>query len=416
MRRYTRFTIGSLAVLCFAAGCSSKSVDERATGGEGDVKTDIGVTKSEITLGALTDLSGPFKSRGIATSHGNQIWADEVNASGGICGRKIVLDLQDHGYKPDNAVPLYDTMVTKDLAIMNMLGSPVFAALKKKLSADSMLTVTSSLSSFNLSTPEALMLGQTNDLETVNGFAWTAKQGVISDGDPIGIIYLDSEYGQNALLGAKWYAKKHGMALTEAAVSASDTDMTITMTKMRSAGVKAIALALTPASVGSVAVQNSALGMNVPLIGNSPAFSASLLDNEATTKAMVNFHLIDSFPAYWSKDNQKAKDLAAEYSKKYSDQPDKAIPYGYVQGLVFQKILQQACDDGDLTRKGVLAARTKIDSIDSDGLAPKLDLSTPDQPTSREAYVLDVDASKPGGLKNADGPFESPDASEYKTP
>lgn len=97
-------TISPLAL----AACSTRASNDEAQA-SGDVKTDFGVTEDEITLGMQTDMSGIFKTVGLAITHGQEIWADEVNAAGGVCGRDIKLDIVDIAYKADNAVPTYQT-------------------------------------------------------------------------------------------------------------------------------------------------------------------------------------------------------------------------------------------------------------------------------------------------------------------
>ncbi len=51
-----------------------------------------------------------------------------------------------------------------------------------------------------------MMIGTTYDLEIVNGLAYLQQQGLIADGDTIGHIYIDGEYGGNGLKGSQYYA------------------------------------------------------------------------------------------------------------------------------------------------------------------------------------------------------------------
>ncbi|WP_153502587.1 ABC transporter substrate-binding protein [Cumulibacter manganitolerans] len=411
-------TAATVVAVVALTGCSTKAQGGGDSGGgKGDVKTDLGVTDDTITLGALTDASGVFKATGLANTHGNELWVDDINAAGGICGRQIKLNVQDHGYKADNAVPLYEKMKSEVAAMIQVNGSPVLAALKQKLTNEKMLSIPSATASVNLDSESILMIGQTYDVEMVNGLAYLQKEGKIADGDKIGHIYVDSEYGQNSLLGTKAYAKEHKMEVVEATVSASDTDMTATITKLKEAGVKAIALAVTPGALGSVALQNVAQGLNVPMIGNNPTYSVSLLKDQATSQALQqNYLFLNSVDAYSDTDNAAMVDIAEKYKKKYPEEPEKAIPSGYVFGMAFEQILKKACDNGDLTRAGILKAREQITSVDTKGLTGKLDLSKHGEPTSREAYILKVDPNAPTGLVKTGDLFSSKEADEYKAP
>ncbi|WP_106849916.1 ABC transporter substrate-binding protein [Blastococcus sp. Marseille-P5729] len=408
----------SAAVLIAISGCSVKAEDSGGGGGDsGSLKTDVGVTDAEISLGILGDHSGPFKASGLATTHGNQMWVEQVNEQGGICDRKITLDINDAGYKPDNAVALYQTMKGKDLAIIQLIGSPILAALKQQITTDKMLTIPSAWASANLDSEAILMIGQTYDVEMINGLAWLQQEGKIAKGDKIGHIYVDSEYGQNAILGSQYYAEEHDLEIVKTAVQATDTDMTATVTKLKDEGVKAILLSVAPAATGSIAIQNASQGLNVPLVGNNPTFSVTLLKDEAVTQALANFHLVNSMAAYDSQDIPLSTEMAAKYKEQFPDlPPEKSIPTGYVYGMAMEQILKQACEDGDMTRQGLLDAKSKVDSVDTQGLTGKLDFSKPGAPTTREAYILEVDAAEPVGLKNVGGLFSSEEAKAYKAP
>ena len=60
-----------------------------------------GVSKNEIVLGSIQDLSGPLASLGKQVRYGMQLRVDELNEqSGGIHGRKIRLLIEDSQYDP----------------------------------------------------------------------------------------------------------------------------------------------------------------------------------------------------------------------------------------------------------------------------------------------------------------------------
>ena len=86
--------------------------------------------------GIMGDTSGVFKNLGAAINAGNQLWVDDVNGKGGICNRQLKLEIVDHGYKADTAKTLYPQLEPKVLGIVQLLGSPVLAALKQNLIDD----------------------------------------------------------------------------------------------------------------------------------------------------------------------------------------------------------------------------------------------------------------------------------------
>ena len=50
-----------------------------------------GVSKTEILIGSIQDLSGPIAAFGKQTRNGMQLRVDEINEQGGINGRKLKL-------------------------------------------------------------------------------------------------------------------------------------------------------------------------------------------------------------------------------------------------------------------------------------------------------------------------------------
>src|SRR5207237_10620080 len=66
--------------------------------------TNEGITATEIVIGTHQDLSGPIKGWGVPVSNGMKMAIDEINAAGGVQGRKIRMVLEDSGYDPKKAV------------------------------------------------------------------------------------------------------------------------------------------------------------------------------------------------------------------------------------------------------------------------------------------------------------------------
>lgn len=408
------FSLGAAAAMLLTA-CSTKG-SSGGSGGDGDLKYDTGVTADEIKLGVLTDTSGVFKSVGLNLTQGNQIWADHINDQGGICERDIVLDIKDHGYKPDNAIALYDQTKGDVVGFMQLLGSPMIAALKGKLDTDNVMAVVATQSTINLDVDEVMMIASSYDIEMINGLSWAMEQGMIAEGGKIAHIYVDSEYGQNGLMGSQYWAKQHGVEVVPVGVSASDTDMTTTMTKIKAEGVDLIALTTAPAATGSVALQNQAQGLNLPIIGNDPVFAPSMLSDASLTAALANVHVIWGGEPY-AGDSEQSKIIQEAFAEKYpNEEPGYGVPAGYLEALVWEAILTKACENGDMTREGLLEARLSLDDVDAKGLSDNMDLTDPGQPPVRSAYILEIDAAVPGGEKIVDGPFISEDAETYKTP
>ena len=408
---------GALASALLLAACGS-TADAPAGGadaGAGGLRTDTGVTDTTITLGVMGDNSGPFKNLGAGLNAGNQLWADDVNAAGGICNRQVELEIVDHGYKADTAKTLYPQLEPKVLGMLQLLGSPVLAALKQNLIDDKLTAAPASWSSEVLDNPYIMMIGTTYDLEIIDGLAYLQQQGLLADGDTIGHIYIDGEYGANGLRGSQYYATQHNLTVREAKITSTDSDLTNIVTGFRGEGVKVIVLTTTPTQTASAMSANQALGLNVPVLGNNPVFDPALLQSPAAG-ALGNLYVAASVAPYSAK-TPKAVEVAGKYAQRFPESPKNAgVPYGYAEGLVWQAVLEKACETGDMTRDGVQTALQSLTSVSTEDLVEDLDYSSPGSPPTRSVYIAKVDPSAEGGLTEVAPLFTAPEAEGYKAP
>lgn len=63
-----------------------------------------GVTDTKIILGSVTPVSGPPSLLGKAHMMALKVWEQDVNARGGINGRKVEIRQDDDGYVPQRAL------------------------------------------------------------------------------------------------------------------------------------------------------------------------------------------------------------------------------------------------------------------------------------------------------------------------
>ena len=89
-----------------------------------------GVTKTEIVIGTEQDLSGPIVAFSKQLKNAMELRVEEINANGGIHGRKLRLIVEDHGYDPKKAVLATQKLVQKDkiFAMVGLIGTPTALA------------------------------------------------------------------------------------------------------------------------------------------------------------------------------------------------------------------------------------------------------------------------------------------------
>ena len=92
--------------------------------------TNQGISDTEIVVGTHEDLSGPVKGWGVPVANGMKLAAEEINAAGGINGRKIKLIIEDSAYDPKRAVLATQKLIERDkvFSMVGPMGSPTVLA------------------------------------------------------------------------------------------------------------------------------------------------------------------------------------------------------------------------------------------------------------------------------------------------
>ncbi|MEO5873392.1 MAG: ABC transporter substrate-binding protein [Streptosporangiaceae bacterium] len=410
-----RTVSAALALALLAAGCSGKSADKAEDAGADGVKTGPGITKDKITLGGLTDLTGPFASLGKTVTQAEQLYFDEVNAAGGICGRKIEVIVRDHGYDPQKAVSFYTELAPKVVGFPQFIGSPMVAAVKDRIEADKALTIPLAWSTTLLGSKYIQVTGTTYDIQGINAVEFLSKQGLVKKGDKLGVVYAEGDYGQNALTGVKWAAKELGLVAVEQRVKATDTDMSAPVTALKDAGVTAITASIGPSALASLAGLARARGIKAPIIGNQAAYAPQLLKTPAAPALLKGFYIVGSgIPL--SADLPAVKKVADAYQAKFAGQVlDGGVLAGYSSAAVFGDALKKACAAKDLSREGIVTAHRSQSAYDN-GLGIVADFSTVTAPPSLSDYIMQPDAQVPGNAKIVRPAETSELAKKYKVP
>src|SRR5215213_4983303 len=392
--------VATAVMVAAASGCSTKAPDSSGSGeGEaGDVTTDIGVEGETIKLGVLTDLTGVFAALGKDLTNSNQLFWDENQ----VCDTyDVELDVQDTGYVPQTGVQLYSGMKDSILAMQQTIGSPINTALAPEYEADQIVNFPSAWSKTLTEIPGTGVVGATYDVEIANGYDYLFKEGLLKEGDTVGHIYFEGEYGANGLAGTKAVAEEKGLNILEAQIKSTDQDMSAQVTQFKAAGVKAIALTVAPGQTASVAAVAEAQGLDVPILGNNPVFAPGLL--AGPTAGWLKSHLYVASPV--SSFDEHA-DLLKAYQEAYPDvTPSLGVLVGTGMATLMHQVLDAACENGDLSRQGVLDAFNELEEVDTGGLVVPIRGFELGKSPSLESFVLQP-ADAPGGAKVLADAFE----------
>ena len=204
-----------------------------------------GVTKDEIILGMHTDLSGPAATYGVSSSNAVKMRFDEVNAAGGIHGRKIKLIVEDTQYQVPRAVQAGTKLINRDhiFAMVAPLGTPMNNALFKEQFEAGVpnLFPLSAARSMYLPFNRLKFYGAASYVDEIRAGIkyFVEKRGK----KKVCAMYQDTDFGKEVLDGAQLQLDEMKMPLVETAThKPTDQDFTAQITKLKAADCDLVAM------------------------------------------------------------------------------------------------------------------------------------------------------------------------------
>lgn len=362
------------------------------------LRTGQGVSGTAITLGVLSDLSGPFKAQASARISGYELFFADRNAKGGVCNRQVELRVEDHGYDVERAMSAYFELEPQVLGFLDITGAPMTAAIGQDLMQSRALVAPASWSAKLLGNPHMMVVGATYDLDVINGLDHLREQGVLREGSVIGHLHLLGDYGENALEGSRFFAAQSGMTVAPQSIGGTTDDVTTQIASLRAARAQAVVVTTT-AGQTQLAIA-AAQSWNVPFLVHVVGYAPAITDSRV---------LVISSIAPLSADVPGARSAAEAFRAKYPDvRPSGPVVDGYAVGLAFTAVLDKACETNDLTREGVLRAFHDTNAVDTLGITAPLHFSHAGRPSSTHSYLSKPDSGAPGGLTVVRSLFESP--------
>lgn len=207
-----------------------------------------GVSDTEILIGSHIDLSGPAAPGMPMLRNGMQLRIDEVNAAGGVHGRKIKLLVEDNGSQPQMAVRAVQKLVKSDnvFALLNSFGSGANAATVKAATDAGVLVfapwaASGIIQKVSGNSPLLFTTVQNYDTTTNNGVSWAVKNW---KAQKVGFIYQEGPLGDLVKAGLVESLKNTTATLAaEASTKAGDIDFSSQVAKMKAANVDMIFMA-----------------------------------------------------------------------------------------------------------------------------------------------------------------------------
>ena len=303
-----------------------------------------GVTKDEIRIGTIQDLSGPLAGFGKQARNGMQLRVDELNEQGNVHGRKLKLFVEDSGYDPKKAVLAAQKLVNQEkIFIMaghigtaqNMAAMPV----QFEKNVINFMPITAAREMYEPHHRLKYSFAATYYDQMRLALPKMVKE---KGAKKVCTIYQDDEFGLEVQRGAEAGLKAAGMELTEkTSYKRGATDFSSQVAKMKAANCDLVVLGtIIRETIGTVGEARKT-GFNPTFLGSSAAYTD--LIHKLGGKAMDGIYATHTAQhPYLDEASQPIRFWANKYKTKFNEDPTVFSVYGYTIIDAFIKAAQKA--------------------------------------------------------------------------
>ncbi|HEY4414189.1 MAG TPA: ABC transporter substrate-binding protein [Verrucomicrobiae bacterium] len=324
--------------------------------------SDAGAPSATIKVGEFASLTGSEATFGQQSHNGTQLAVDEINAAGGVLGKKIDLITEDD---------------------QSQAGQPA-TVVRKLISSDGVVAILGEVASSR--SLEAAPICQQNKIPMISPASTNPK--VTEVGDYIfRVCFIDpyqgtvmANFAQKKLnlhnvavlkdvksdysLGlAKFFidsfTKMGGKIIAEQSYSSGDKDFNAQLTAIKALNPDGIFVPGYYTEAGSIASQARALGISVPLFGGDGWESSSLVPIGGA--ALEG----DFFSTHYSPEENSpvVQDFVKKFKAKYDEMPDCMGALGYDSAMILADAIKRAGSTDPAKVRDAIAATKNFPGV-----------------------------------------------------
>jgi branched-chain amino acid transport system substrate-binding protein len=385
------------AVLLTMSACKQSNSSSSGAGAEAKpVAGEAKKASDEISIGVLTDATGPTADVGKPYNKGMLAYIDNINASGGIKGHKITALNEDYAYKVPNAEEKYKKFVQAGVVAVQGWGTGDSAALTSKVKADELPFMSASYA-------EVLTDPKQSPFNFVVAPTYTDQIRIALDqiaaADPaaqVAVFHHDSPFGTAPLADGEAWIKERGYKLgyKSYAMKGGATDHVGLLQQAKDQGAKFIIVqnVSSPAAVVARDIAAQKLDMKIVCLN----WCSDELFVKLAGPAAEGHWMIQPFaPPGVAKPGHEA---IRTYTKAKSIDLD-AEGIHFVQGWYTMHVMARGmekvfADGKPLTGGNLRAALETMEPVDTGGVLGAVHFSADSHRGSLTAGVYKVDGGK----------------------
>lgn len=249
------------------------------------VRSEVGVSATEIVLGMQLPQTGPASPGYNKVDDAMRAYFDYVNSKGGVNGRKIKLVVKDDLYKPGVTISTASTLINKDkvFAMVGSVGTQTHISVIKDINRRGIpdLFVNSGYSGFytdpkKYPTTFAALGTYVVESKIQADFLKKNYAAELAAGK-VGILYQTDDFGRNVVAGFKQQGVTFPTANTQKFVANSQSlGLTTQVQNLQKAGVTFVVIGAV-ASAAAITIATAAK------LGFSPKWLVTSVGSDATT-------------------------------------------------------------------------------------------------------------------------------------
>jgi branched-chain amino acid transport system substrate-binding protein len=323
----------------------------------------------EIKIGLVAALTGQSAQSGEAITRGLTIAIDEINAKGGIGGRKLVLIRRDDESSPPKGVAAARELISSEkvAALFGGIDTPVSLAIvpivnQAKVPFMGVWAAGTNITKNGANPNYVFRVSAQDDLVDIALLRYaSAKFGAKKPG----LVLINNPWGESNERGLKAAAAAANIAIAGIEkIEQTDVDVSPQLTRLKNAGADSLILVANAAPGAQMMKARERMGWKVPVISHW-GISGGRFD-ELVGPSAGDAHFVQTY-SFFGKLNEPGKRVMSELAAKYGVKgpADVLAPVGTANAYDAMQLLARAIDkakstDGEAIRK----AMYEIDQYD----------------------------------------------------
>ena len=342
----------TIIVAVLFSGCPPKTEVAGKGGGNG------AAGDGDILIGEYGSLTGGQATFGTSTHQAIIMAMDEINAAGGVNGRKIKVLTEDDESKTEEAANAVTKLISQNnvLTILGEVASSCSLAAAPICQSNKVPMITPSSTN-----PEVTKKGDyifrtcfTDDYQGENIARYAATQLHYKKAAILTDVKNDYSTGLTTTID-RVFTSLGGKIIAKQSYANLDSDFRSQLTAIRAANPEVIFVPGYYTDVGQIAIQARDLGMKQPLMGGDGWESPKLIEigGKALEGCMYTNHYFYGDP------NPMVHNFVQKYKERYGSIPDGMAALGYDAARVLADAIKRAKKlDGPSLRDAIAATKS----------------------------------------------------------